>query len=228
MRIVPCTQGSPEWHAARRGVPTASRFGDIITAKKWELAASHREYIRELIAEELCGVQDTPTTRAMDHGTALESEARAWYEFATGASVEQVGFCMDDAGRFGCSPDGLIVVQCPNHPDYDGEVSCEECRDTGILSMGGIEIKCPTPKVHLRYLDSPLAVPDDYRAQVHGSLIITGREWWDFVSYCPPLDPLRIRVVPDEFTARLRVVLDEFWTAFQAARERHIPKEAAQ
>lgn len=216
MRIVPCTQGSPEWFAARRGVPTASRFGDIITAKTGKLAAAHRAYIHELIAESVCRLTESPTSRAMEHGVETEAAARAWYEFYHGVTVEEVGFVLDDAGRFGCSPDALV----PMHLESRGGILIKD------EAAGGLEIKCPTPKVHLRYLDDGV-LPDDYKAQVHGSLIVTGFDVWSFVSYCPPFDPLCIRVTPDKFTAKLRGVLDEFWTALESARKRYIPKKEA-
>ncbi len=47
---------------------------------------------------------------------------------------------------------------------------------------------------------------------------MTGRKWVDFVSYCPGLDPLMVRVTPDEFTAKLGEALEEFWKKFVAAK----------
>jgi transketolase len=56
---------------------------------------------------------------------------------------------------------------------------------------GGIEIKCPySSAVHARYLlmRSPAdlkALKPEYYAQIQGNLLVTGRKWFDFVSYDP-------------------------------------------
>ncbi len=58
-------------------------------------------------------------------------------------------------------------------------------------------------------------LPDDYKAQVHGQLIVTGRDWVDFMSYFPGLPKFLIRVEPDDFTDKLRSYLDRFWDMYQ-------------
>ena len=37
-----------------------------------------------------------------------------------------------------------------------------------------------------------------YKNQVQSSLWITGRKWWDFMSYYPDMKPFIIRVFPDK------------------------------
>lgn len=189
MRIIECTQGTPEWFEARRGIPTASNFKRILTPKTGKLSASAQDYIYELIAERYhLGAMDelaTPATVAMQNGTIMEPEARRWYELEAKAKVEQVGFIVTDDGRFGCSPDGLVG---------DG---------------GGLELKCPMGKTHLGYLHAG-ELPDDYKAQVHGCMIVTGRQWWDFMSYAPGLPAFRIRAERDDYTALLADALDAF------------------
>lgn len=189
MKIIECQQGSSEWWEARRGVATASEFSRIITSVKGNLSAAADNYICELLAEkfhvgpaeELAGF----CSKAMRNGSECEPQARAWYEMVNHVKVEEVGFILSDCGRVGCSPDGLI-----------GE-------------DGGLELKCPHGKTHLRYcLDGTL--PEEYKAQVHGALAITGRAWWDFLSYVPGLPPFCIRVEPDDFTEQLRRALEEF------------------
>ncbi len=51
MIVVDCVQGSDEWKRARLGVPTASRFDDILTPKTFKIAAGRVDYMHELIAE---------------------------------------------------------------------------------------------------------------------------------------------------------------------------------
>lgn len=191
MKIIQCEQLSPEWWAARNGVPTASEFGRILTPKTLKPSAGAQDYAIELIADLL---SPSPLTEryqspAMANGTLTEPEARRWYEMDSGYDVEQVGFITTNDGRFGCSPDGMIA---PN---------------------GGLELKCPAPKTHLRYLLAG-EVPADYLAQVHGALIVTGRAWWDFVSYAPGLPPLVVRTECNAYTLALKAALETFWEQY--------------
>lgn len=187
MKIIECEQYSTLWWAARRGLPTASSMDRIFTPKTAKLSKSIDEYAAELVADKFAPVNDDAQmmTKAMMHGLECEPEARSWYEFNADVDVRQVGFCLSDCGRFGCSPDGLV-----------GE-------------DGGLELKCPQPKTQVSYLIDG-GLPDEYRVQVHGSLIVTGRAWWDFVSYARGLPPLRVRVVPDGYTELLRAALEAF------------------
>ena len=47
-----------------------------------------------------------------------------------------------------------------------------------------MEIKCPSEDTHLDYLTDE-TLPSKYLPQVQGALWVTGRAWWDFVSYSP-------------------------------------------
>ena len=93
--------------------------------------------------------------------------------FVHGVDVEEVGFILDDSGEFGCSPDGLINDD------------------------GGVEFKCPSPKNHIAWSRKGVC-PSKHYAQVQGCLYITGREWWDFMSYHPEMKPFVVRVERDE------------------------------
>lgn len=193
MKIIDCVQGSPEWWEAKRGVPSASNFDRIITPKTGKLSASAKGYIAELIAESVQPTSEVVCTKAMMNGIETEPEARRWYEMACDLEVKQVGCCFTDDGRFEASPDGLV-----------GE-------------DGGLELKCPLLKTHVSYLlDGGL--PDEYKCQVHGNLIVTGRSWWDFVSYAPGLPALVVKVKPDAFTDQMRCALEMFWKNLEDAR----------
>lgn len=173
MRCIDCEQGSDEWIAARLGIPSASMYGKIITTQgKWSTQAD--TYINQLVAEKLTGEQ-TPfyQNEHMARGTELEPDARKMYEFIKDVEVQEVGFCLHDALEAGASPDGFI-----------GE-------------DGGLEIKCPAPATHVEYLRGG-KLPSKYKQQVMGCLWITGREWWDFMSYHPSMKPLIVRVERDE------------------------------
>ena len=172
----------------RRGIPTASEFSRIITPAKGELAAACEEYINQLIGDiydPTYGQHDDYVSAAMKSGTDGEPAARAEYAMLRDCVVQQVGFITTDDGKFGCSPDSLV----------NGE--------------GGLELKCPLPKTQVKYLRAGI-LPPEYKPQVHGCLWITGRSWWDFLSYCPGLPPFMLRVTPDDYTKRLGDVLIQF------------------
>ena len=173
MRIVNCEQGTDEWFAARLGCPSGSGFSKLITATG-KPSTSADSYINQLIAERLMNrTSETYSNEWMERGKELEPEARAYYELYTDNHVREVGFCKHDFYECGVSPDGLVGVD------------------------GGLEIKCPSPAVHVKYLRYD-RIPSEYKAQVMGCLWITGREWWDFVSFHPAMPVLITRVYRDD------------------------------
>ena len=173
MIILNDEQGSPEWLASRLGRPSASNFGRLVTGSG-KPSSSAESYINEMIAERLTG-RSKPfyTNDHMERGNALEPEAREAYEFITDFEVVETGFILHDSEEFGCSPDGLVAEQ------------------------GGLEIKCPSDSVHVSYLRAG-KVPSKYYQQVQGCLWITGREWWDFMSYHPEMPHLLVRAHRNE------------------------------
>lgn len=199
MKIVDCEQRSVEWYAARLGVPTASEFGNIIQPVKMGYAAAASSYIDRLVDEIVRpdAERSWGGNRHTERGCQLEPEAREVYSFEQNVQLKQVGFVTNDDGTLGCSPDSLVIG--------DG------------LVCGGLEIKCPDGPTHVSWLRSG-ELPPEYKAQVHGSLIVTGLPWWDFMAYCPPYPNLVIRVFPDAFTDALRGHLARFLSEYQAAR----------
>jgi hypothetical protein len=198
MKIIECVQGTGEWWEAKRGIPSASNFDRILTAVSAKPSAQAEDYICELVAD-MASLnppyftnQGKPINAAMQHGINTEPEARRWYELQRNVDVRKVGFCVSDDERIGCSPDGLL-----------GEDA-------------GIEIKCPELKTQAKYLLNG-TLPNEYKCQVHGSLIVTGRAYWEFLSYAPGLPPFLIRVEPDPFTAKLKAALAEFLVQFTEA-----------
>lgn len=189
-------QYSPEWWEVRRGIPTASQFDKILTPTG-KASAQADDYAAELIGDICClnpnFLTERPMTRAMANGRDMEPEARRWFEMEKECRVQQVGFCVSDDGRFGCSPDGLV-----------GEDSV-------------LELKCPMAKTQVKYLlDGGL--PAEYRPQCHGHLLVTGRPVVWFCSYAPGLPGLIVKVVPDEYTVKLAAALAVFSEKFQAAK----------
>ena len=198
MRVIECEQRSKEWWDVRRGVPSASEFHKILTPTTGKPAASQDKYIHKLIAEKYANEwpQDSLyVSQALQHGIDTEDQARDWYSFLKDTDVRQVGFCLEDNGRYGCSPDGLV-----------GE-------------DGSLELKCPSLETHAGYLLNG-ELPIEYKVQVHGQLVVTGRKWVDFMSYAHGLPALIVRVVPDAYTDMLRVELEKFCNRYAEAIEK--------
>lgn len=174
MKVLELTQGSTEWFAARLGIPTASRFKDIVTPAKGDKSKSSSTYLYELLAERVTGEKtDIFTNEWMQRGNDLEPFARSAYEFIYEINVEEIGFLLNDAETIGASPDGLIG------------------------SDGGLEIKSPKPSTMVKYMIED-KLPDVYKPQVQGNLWISEREWWDFVAYHPSMELFVKRVYRDE------------------------------
>jgi putative phage-type endonuclease len=166
-------QGTKEWFEARAGIPTASMFSAVISKGRGSApSATRKTYMLKLLGERLTGeLQESFTNEHLERGKLMEAEARTLYEFQSDNEVNEIGFVRN--GDVGCSPDGVI-----------GEA-------------GLLEIKTKLP--HLQ-LDALLKgeMPSEHKAQVQGQLMVTEREWCDFVSYWPKLPLLLVRVERDE------------------------------
>ena len=192
MKVFPhVLQGSESWLAMRKGRPTASNFDKIITAAKGDLSKQRFDYMAALISECFCPEFVTWTGNfATDRGNELEPEARQAFMDHTGLNVVQVGFCTQDNGVVGCSPDALIV------------------NDAGDY-IAGVELKCPFPATHVKYVADGV-LPDDYKQQVHGSMAVTGLNEWHFWSYFPGMKPFYLKVERDAYTAKVESALEQF------------------
>lgn len=191
MKIIECDQGSEAWHGIRGRFATASCFADVLATIKSGEAAARRNYRSKLVVQRLTGkIVKTYQNEAMQQGIEREPLARSAYEVQTGNMVQQIGFIYDELHEAGCSPDGLVGTD------------------------GGIEIKCPEISAHLESLRSPTP-PSLYTPQIQGSLWITGRQWWDFVSWNPDfpenLQMVVRRVKRDEdYITKLQLAIVQF------------------
>ncbi len=158
--LIDCEQGSHEWFVARNGIPTASRFKDIVTSKGEPTKSDARKrYLYEIVGERVTNtLADHYASAAMERGTRLEPKARQWFRLWSGDDVQEVGFVVHDLRGWGCSPDGLI-----------GDVS-------------GIEIKCPLRPTFIKYALGG-KVPAEYIVQIQGNMWVCERETWTFVMY---------------------------------------------
>jgi len=198
-------QRTAEWYAERAGKWTGSKFVDVLARNKktGEPLKCYFDLIWQVVSERMT---EQPTEGAsgfaLQWGTDVEPFAKEAYELETGDIVADAGFITHPQYAFaGASPDGLIGVD------------------------GGVEFKCPKSSVvHLERFIS--GVPEEYVPQIHGCMWVTGRQWWDFVSYDPrQKDPnfrmLIIRVKRDEdYIANLEKCVLEAEAAAQELQER--------
>lgn len=170
-------QGGDEWLEARRGIVTASVVGQLVTPSTVKPASNDksRAIVWELIAQRITGfIYPTFTNDDMARGNLAEIEARDWYS-SEHAPVTEMGFMRLDAdwGSLGYSPDGLV--------DDDGL----------------IEVKSPRHKSHVQTVLAD-AMPTAYMAQVQAGLLVSGRQWCDFISWPGGMAPYVKRIEPDD------------------------------
>ena len=185
-------QGSDEWLEARRGIVTASTVGQLITPSTVRPANNDKSRaLRDtLIAERITGwVEPVYVSADMMRGQEDEPVARDLYREHY-APVEEVGFMrMDEPGfTLGFSPDGLVG------------------------SDGLIEIKSRKPRAQLQTILYD-TVPPFNRAQLQAGLLVSGREWVDYVSYSSGMPFYVTRVHRDErWIDTIRTAVTDFET----------------
>jgi hypothetical protein len=175
MKTYDIEQRSPEWYALRLGKWTASSFDKLITPKTGKLSSQADAFENRCVAERITGdpIDDFGGTIWTERGKELEDEAVEYYELERNVDTEKVGFCTNDEGTYGCSPDRLV-----------GE--------DGLL-----EIKCVAPHTLIGLLLSQ-DNEKEYYPQRQGQLLVTGRKWVDILFYHPKIKPLLMRVERDE------------------------------
>jgi hypothetical protein len=180
-------QGSEEWHDQRRGMVTASVVGKLVTPKTIRPANNDdsRGLTALLVAERITGYTD-PTYMSDDMLRGVEDEPRAIEAYSEHyAPVTTSGFMVrdEDGWKLGYSPDGLVG-------------------DDGL-----IEVKSRRSKKHLTTILAD-EVPAENMAQCQAGLLVSGREWLDYVSYCGgmPLFVKRVRPDPRWFDAIIAAV----------------------
>jgi len=192
-------QGSEEWHAARRGVITASRFKDAREKlKNGEPTGKSKLYAYD-VARERCGgtVAEVYQNAAMRFGSEQEPFARMELEARKGYLVQEAGFAVTPDGAFGVSVDGLVGAE-------------------GIIE---IKTMVSSDTLFTAVVDGDISA---YRDQIVGALWLTGRKWCDLVLWAPDLagigrDMTVIRIERDEAEIEaLSADLTAFWRRVQA------------
>ena len=201
MKIHEVTQGTAEWLRLRVGKITGTRLKDL-------MAKDNLGLVDEMIAENVSGlVENSFVSPAMELGIVREPIARQLYlddlvkKTLFKQFVREIGFITSDKFDFlGCSPDGLI--------EEDGKY------------IGGLEIKCPGIKSHVKYLRQQ-QIPNEYKYQVYNYFLCADSILWlDFVSYCPVFKnkPLFIhRITREEIEQELYILevqIEKFWKKY--------------
>lgn len=164
---------SKEWFNARLGKITSSSVWNLMVEPKekikkdnGELSSTTKDYLMSKLAEALTGVYRDFKSDATTHGIETEAEAIAYYMQQTGNVVTEAGFIECIKGLYGGTPDGLV-------------------NQDGI-----IQVKCPyNYDKHIQYglVDSIEYFKAKYREyywQCQSDMLVAGREYCDFVSYC--------------------------------------------
>lgn len=193
-------QGTEEWLAMRCGIQTASEMKLIVTTTlKPASNDKERAHMYELLGQRITGyVEPRYIGDDMLRGQWDEVEARIKYREHF-APVTECGFVTNDDHGFviGYSPDGLV--------GDDGLIECKSRRQ----------------KFQVETISTD-QVPAEYMLQLQTGLLVTGRQWIDFVSYCGGMPMYVKRVFPDaaiqdaildaarSFEARIAVRLEEY------------------
>ncbi len=170
-------QGSDEWLAARCGLLTASEMKLILTPTfKSANNDKERTHLYELLAQRVTKyVEPRYIGDDMLRGQEDELEARKLYAKSKSQKVIECGFITNDRFGFtlGYSPDGLI--------GDDGAIECKS--------------RCQKYQVQTIIEN---AVPQEFVLQLQTGLLVSEREWIDFVSYCGGMPLYVCRVFPDK------------------------------
>lgn len=163
-------QRTEQWHDNRLGKFSASQFYRLMTEPKLKadkeagnLSQGAMTYLLECVAERITGkrAKEEFNSRFTEHGVMLEPIAKQIYNEVFGVKITDSDYIPRDEYSGG-SPDGLVG------------------------DNGAVEIKCPyTITSHLEHILNDVKDKPEYFWQCIGYLLITGREWIDFVSYQP-------------------------------------------
>lgn len=186
LEVITCEQGTPEWFAARSGIPTASEFSTVMASGRGGgESKTRRTYMLKLAGEIVTGeVTEGYSNAHTDRGHEMEPDARNLYSLMTDNSPELVGFIRN--GSKGCSPDSLIGTN------------------------GALEIKTKLPHLLIDVLLRD-EFPADHKAQCQGVLWVAEREWIDIAVYWPKLPLFIKRAYRDEaYIADMSKAVDAF------------------
>lgn len=152
-------QNTDAWLELRVGKATASNFGCLMANEGKAFGEPAKAYALNIALEKITGRKQESgfSNEHTERGHEQEPLARMLYQDEHFVEVTNGGFF--DCGEYGDSPDGLVGAD------------------------GGIEIKSVIDKVHYATLIRGSFDPA-YKWQLIGHLDCSGRDWFDFISYC--------------------------------------------
>jgi len=190
-------QGSDEWLTARLGILTASEMKLILTPTlKQASNDKERAHLYDLMAQRINKfIEPQFMSYDMERGHVDEVDACILYSEKR-AQVTQCGFITNDKWGFtlGYSPDGLV-----------GENGLVEC-------------KSRRPKLQIQTIiehvikDECRSIPTEYVMQHQAGMLVSERQWIDFISYSGGLPMAIIRMHPD---AKIQNAIVEVAGAFE-------------
>lgn len=158
MNIHESPQGTTEWKQARHGLIGGTTLKDLMSTRK-------NNFLDTLISEHCEPFTDEESfqSQAMLRGLELEPQARSYASEYLGHDFKEFGLCtIPKLPLNGCSPDGFT----------------EDLKH-------GIEIKCPSAHVHVKYIRNNEIPPEYFWQCVNYFLINEALETLFFVSYRP-------------------------------------------
>lgn len=207
-------QGSEQWLNARCGLLTASEMKLILTPTlKTANNDKTRAHAYELAAQRITRyVEPHYIGDEMLRGHTDEVRARLAYAEHYG-EVTECGFITDDRWGFtiGYSPDALV--------GDDGLIECKSRRQKFQVQT---------------FVDG---TPEEHFLQLQTGLLVTEREWIDYVSYCGGMPMAVIREYPNtatqeaivaaatSFEQRVADIIGEYEQQLTAGRIRWCPTE---
>jgi hypothetical protein len=170
-------QGSEEWLQARCGLLTASEMKLIVTEKTMKAASNDREraHLYELLAQRVTQhVEPHYIGDDMLRGHEDEVYARLTYAEHYAPVTTDTAFMTNDRWGFtlGYSPDGLVG------------------------NDGAIEAKSRRQKLQMQTLVEG-GTPPEHAMQLQTGLLVSERQWIDYVSYSGGMPMYVHRVYPD-------------------------------
>lgn len=206
-------QGSDEWYNQRRGMVTASVVSQLVTPTlKIAANVSSRSLIAELTAQRITGYTE-PEFLGYDMLRGMHDEPLAREIYAAESAPTTTDYELSTR-RMRVTTLGFMVRKFAVEIDgEDREIELGYSPDGLVGDVGLIEVKSRSQKHHLRTILAD-EVPGEFMAQIQTGLLVSGRPWCDFVSYCGgmPLYPVRVEADPAWHTAIIEAV-----TAFEAA-----------
>lgn len=170
MIIIDCQQGSDEWKRCRAGHFTASKATDLLMKPT---AKGYQGLITQIAYERMTGEPvESYKNEWMEYGNEHEDEAAEAYELLTYNKTHKIGF-IEVNSWIGASLDRTVG------------------------DKGGAEIKCVKWNTQIdRILKQK--VETEHFNQIQFQLYASQREWIDWFSWHPKLNPVKITVERDK------------------------------